>query len=453
MAPCQRDSLRAPYRAPFDIPSMGYAEALPVASDTGFMGSTKGPLLEVVEDMLDMLGRPDRAYDCIQIAGTNGKTSTSRFCAGILRGEGLRTMLYTSPQLVRMNERIEIDGAPVADDAFARGVSAAGEAGQRVNERRAQAGLAPYTISAFDVLTVAALFIAAEQRVDVAVLEVGLGGRWDATSATDPCVVGITGIGLDHVGILGDTLEKIAAEKAAVIKPGRRVVLGEGTHDPAVEAVMRSRCEECGVEPHLSSHELLHRPEGLGDAAVFATTSPHGRHVQRIAKPAYQPQNAACAIALAELYLDRALDDKSLARSLAQTPTPGRFDVVRAEPLVLVDACHNPQSVAQFVSCLDELAPCVEDRPQLLVAALADKDVRGIVELLAPAFPRVVVTSTSSGRALPAEELAEVVRSCGVEPAAVHATAEEAVRALRGQSYVACGSITLAGEVAGLLRG
>ena len=149
-------SVRKPWEPPFAVPCLSYEEALPIASDTGFMGSTEGPLLEVVVALLDELGRPDRAYDCIQVAGTNGKSSTVRFLVGILRGEGKRTMLYTSPQLVRFNERIEIGGAPVGDDCFAWGVAAAGEAGRRVNERRAAVGEEPYTISAFDVLTVAA---------------------------------------------------------------------------------------------------------------------------------------------------------------------------------------------------------------------------------------------------------------------------------------------------------
>ncbi len=443
---------RAPWRAPFRVPDIPYGEALAAASDVGFVGDGTGPLLEVVHALLDELGRPDRAYDCIQVAGTNGKTSTVRFCAGILRGEGLRTMLYTSPQLVRYNERIEIDGEPVSDALFCHGVSAALEAGRRVNARRRAAGEGAYTVSAFDVLTVAAFVAAASERVDVAVLEVGLGGRWDATSAADPCVVGITGIGLDHMAILGDTLEQIAAEKAAVIKPGRRVVLGEGTREPGVEAVMRARCEECGVEPFRSSHELVHRPAFLGDDAVFSCPSPYGAHAVSMPKPAYQPQNAACAIALAELYLGRALRDDALAASLSRTPTPGRFDVVRAEPLALVDACHNPQSVGQFVACLDEIAPDVPSRPALLIAALADKDVAGIVRLLAPAFPRVYVTQTGSGRALPAAELAGLVRAEGAEPAGVFGTVAEALAALAREPFVACGSITLAGEVAGLLH-
>ena len=442
------------YAVPFAVPALSYEQALAVASDTGFMGSTEGPLLEVVVALLDELGRPDAAYDCIQVAGTNGKTSTVRFCAGILRGEGLSCMLYTSPQLVRFNERIEIDGDPVSDELFAWGVAAAGEAGRRVNERRAAAVEPAYTISAFDVLTVAAFCIAARARVDVAVLEVGLGGRWDATSAANPCVVGVTGIGLDHMKILGNPLAEIAAEKAAIIKPGRRVVLGEGTHEPSVEAVMRARCAEAGVEPFCSGHEVLARPAALGDAVRFTARGVHGVYELALVQPAYQAQNAACAVALAEQYLGRALDAARLQESLAATPVPGRFQVLSRDPLAMIDACHNPQSVETFTSCLDEVAPAVEKRPTLLFAVLADKDVAGIADLLARAFPRAVATQTAAVRALPAQEAAELLRERGLEPAAVYASVPEAVAALRaaGEPFVACGTITLAGEVAGVWR-
>ena len=222
------------YTVPFSYPVFSFEKAVSLACDTGVISSDAGPLLETVVEMLDELKRPDAHFDCIQIAGTNGKTSTTRFTAAILRGEGLRCALYTSPQLVRYPERMEIDGAPISDDLFAQGISAAYEAGRRVNERRAAAGENIFTITPFDLLTVAALTVYALEGVDVAVLEVGMGGRWDATSATDPHVVAITGIGLDHMRILGNTLAEIAGEKAAVIKPGRSVILGEGVHEPSV---------------------------------------------------------------------------------------------------------------------------------------------------------------------------------------------------------------------------
>lgn len=201
------------YSCPFSIEELAYDEAVRIAHDTGKISGDAGPLLETVVDMLDELERPDSHFDCIQIAGTNGKTSTSRFAASILGGEGLKCALYTSPELVHMEERMEIFGAPVAPAQFAHGVSAAREAGRRVNLRREEAGEARYTITPFDLLTVAAMVVFAEAGVDAAVLEVGMGGRWDATSATDPVAVAVTGIGLDHMRILGDTLERSRPRK------------------------------------------------------------------------------------------------------------------------------------------------------------------------------------------------------------------------------------------------
>lgn len=450
------------YRVPFEVVELPYDEAVAIAADTGKISGTAGPLLETVVDMLDELERPDEHFDCIQVAGTNGKTSTTRFTAAILRGEGLHTALYTSPQLVRYEERMEVDGTVVSAEQFAHGVSVAAEAGRRVNARRAAMGEPSYTITPFDLLTVAAMVVFAEARIDVAVLEVGLGGRWDATSATDPVAVAITGIGLDHTRILGDTLAQIAGEKAAVIKPGRFVVLGEGTHEPSVQRVMDERCAACGVTPWVSSHEVLSEPDGIGGAVSFSTRTARAEYRAEMHKPAYQPQNAACAIALAEGYVGRALDAAVLEQSLDACPIPGRFDVVRADPLVLVDACHNPQSCENFVAALDEAEPDVSRRPALLIAALSDKDVSGIVDVLVPAFPRVMVTATQSDRALPVLELAKMVRE---ELRLLGRDEEDALEVFDSVSdaldwctandapVIAAGTITLAGEVAGLLRG
>lgn len=450
------------YTVPFSYPVFSFEKAVSLACDTGVISGDAGPLLETVVEMFNELERPDAHFDCIQIAGTNGKTSTTRFSAAILRGEGLRCALYTSPQLVRYPERMEIDGAPISDELFAQGISAAYEAGRRVNERRAAAGESIFTITPFDLLTVAALTVYALEGVDVAVLEVGMGGRWDATSATDPHVVAITGIGLDHMRILGNTLAEIAGEKAAVIKPGRSVILGEGVHEPSVWQVMEDRCRECEVSPLVSSHKILKRPTHLGDTLDFACETSRAFYECSLYKPLYQAQNASCAIFVAEEYLDRALNKDVLAASLATCPTPGRFDVLQSEPLILIDACHNPQSCENFVSSLDEINPNVAQRPLLLTAALADKDVSGIVDVLVPAFPRIVVTQTASDRAIPAQELAQLVRNKLQElgrPASdlveVVPSVPDAVERLAaaGEAFVAAGTITLAGEVAGIVRG
>lgn len=434
------------YQVPFEVADLTYEQALDTLHSALRFGIC--PMLETVEDMLAELGDPDLSFESLQVAGTNGKTSTSRFTAAILAGEGLKVALYTSPELVSYTERMEVGGAPVSEAAFAHGIAAAAEAGRRVNARRASAGERPYDITEFDTLTVAAAVVFAEAGVDVAVLECGMGGRWDATSAMKSIrTVAVTGIGLDHTRILGDTLAAIAGEKAAVIKPGRIVVLGESTHEASVQRVMDDRCRACGVVPLVSSHVLTHRPESLDDTCEFVCATSRFHYTCRLHKPAYQPQNAACAIFLCEAYLGRVLDRDQLQASLIGCPTPGRFDVLRTDPLCLIDACHNPQSCENFVAALDEIDPCIERRPTLLCAALADKDVAGIVDVLVPAFARVVVTQTASDRAMPASELAELV---GDKCVAVYNSVPAAISALdaANEPFIAAGTITLAGEVA-----
>ena len=467
------------YTLPFEVPELSFEESLRQLHATLKFGIV--PLLETVEDMLEECGNPDLCYDCLQIAGTNGKTSTSRYTAAILRGEGFRTALYTSPELVSYTERMEVEGAPVSEEAFAHGIAAAAKAGERVNAARTAAGERPYDITEFDLITVGACVVFAETGIDVAVLEVGMGGRWDATSAVKSIrSVAVTGIGLDHMHVLGNTLEEIASEKAAVIQAGRPCVLGVGTATPdSMEDVFLAQCEREGVEPVLLSpvnlddvqgemfpgtprahEELPHarfevtkRPARLGAPLELTVTTPRATYAELAAlKPAYQAANIACAVTLAEAHLGRVLNTETLYDAIVTCPTPGRFDLLRPEPPLIIDACHNPQSVETFLTAVRAIEPEAAGRPALLCAALADKDCAGMVDLLAHEFPRVYVTQTSSPRALAADELARLFVEAGANVCGTYPTVAEAVAALEDEAYVACGSITLAGEVAGILR-
>lgn len=464
-----------PYEVPFPVEPMDYEGAL--GHLHGILRLGICPMLETVVDMLAELGRPDVRFSVVQVAGTNGKTSTSRYTAAILAGEGLSTALYTSPELVDYTERMEVGGRPVPRGAFAHAVAAAAEAGRRVNAAREAAGQRPYDVTEFDTLTVAACVLFAESGVDVAVLEVGMGGRWDATTATHPAATCVTGIGLDHTRILGDTLEEIAGEKAAVIKAGQTCVLGRGTAEPpSVQDVLLGRCEAQGVTPTVvravgepapaglpvCRFEVTSEPAALGEPLVLDVEAPLGSyHGLSAVKPRYQAANIACAVALAEGFLGRPLDPGALAASVAACPTPGRFDLVRAEPPLLVDAAHNPQSVEVFLDSLGALGGsarcggegCGAGRaPELVCAVLADKDVAGIVRLLAGAFPVVHVCRTPSPRALPPEELAGLFREAGATVASVSSTVGGALDAVGDAPAVAVGSITLAGEVCRVLR-
>jgi dihydrofolate synthase/folylpolyglutamate synthase len=306
-----------------------------------------------------------------------------------------------------------------------------------------------------------------------------MGGRWDATSAVTTIEsVAVTGIGLDHMRILGDTVEAIAGEKAAIIRRGRTCVLGVGCALPeTVEDVFLERARAEGVTPtyvraadpddvagimgagtardHAGlprvTFTVTERPKRLGTPLLFDVETPYATYVDLgCLKTRYQAANITCAIALVEQILGRALDAAALFESVATCPTPGRFDLVRPDPVGLIDACHNPQSVETFLAAFDDVCPEREGRPTLILAVLSDKDVDGICRLAAGAFDRIVCTRTSSRRALAASDLAEALRSQGVEPVAVFEDLEEAVASVDAVPFVAFGSITLAGEVAAL---
>ena len=479
MARGQRRGVRAEgYRVPFEVLDLSYMEALQTLHAACKFGIQ--PMLETVVDMLAELGDPDLSFRSLQIAGTNGKTSTSRYAAAILRGQGLRVALYTSPELVSLTERMEVDGVPVSEGTFARSVAAAAEAGRRVNVRRRASGERPYDVTQFDILTVAACVAFAQADVDVAVLECGMGGRWDATSAVKSIeAVAVTGVGLDHTRILGDTLEAIAGEKAAIIRCGQSCVLGVGTATPdSVEDVFLDRCRSQDVTPVLlrpecledaagemhagvprrhasllrASYRITSRPRRLGAPLELTVRTPRRAYTGLTAlKPSYQAANIACAVTLTEAFLDGELDGDRLLESVRQCPTPGRFSLLRPNPPVLVDACHNPQSVDAFLAALQDIAPDPATRPPLLCAVLADKDVGGIVSRLARAFPAVVCTQTSSSRSLGADELVRRFLAAGATVTGSYGSVAAALAAMSAGPLVGCGSITLAGALAALL--
>lgn len=439
------------------------------------------PSLEPIRKILDELGHPEYAYECVQVAGTNGKTSTSRYTAALLRACGYKVGLYTSPHLVSYTERIEIDGRPVDEACFAHGVSLALKAWEGVCA--CDPAMAAQGVTEFELLTAAAFTIYALNGVDFAVLEVGLGGRWDATSAAPTAACAVTGIGLDHMAILGDTLGKIAVEKAQVIRPGNPVVLGTGAvRPPEVLDVMLGRCEQVDVRPCVvvdaANANVAGLDEGECDRAVFhithAPTSPADvlafdvslrvdlpdeGYIDavypgiRLSGPVYQAQNAACALALATAVAGEPIDPALAALALGSCPVPGRFQTLSRDPLVMVDACHNPQSAEAFRDAVEAAFPRREERPVLVLGALADKDYRGIVKVVVPLFDRVVVTQSASGRALAASEVAaEVELVSGRKPLGVYPDVRQTVRALYGESFIACGTITLIGEIAELFE-
>ena len=446
---------------------MGYDEALDALRSALAFGIN--PSLDGITELCEALGRPQDSFASVQVTGTNGKTSTARLTAALLVAEELRTGLYTSPELERYPERMEIDGAVVSDAGFACAIGAAIGAARALRGDDAVGTATGFT--EFELLTAAALWLFRERGVDIAVLEVGLGGRWDATSVVSPSVAVITGVGLDHTRILGDTLEAIAADKSSIIKPASAPVLGPGT--VGLEAIFLARSQAAGTHARAVREEgaptpvaealtvryrLVARPTAPGGVTVVDVRGVHAKYSGlSLRGPAYQVANVATAVAAAEAAIGRALDPARAVRALAAVAIPGRFELVRSEPSVLVDGAHNPQAARALAGAIRDAFPNPAAHPVLLLGILADKDARGIVEALAPVASRIAVTQSRSARALPARELAALVRDVtGVEPDGVYSDVASAVAALEhvaAEGLVVTGSITTAGEARGVLTG
>lgn len=394
---------------------MPYDEAIELLESALVFGVD--PSLEPIKKACAAMGDPQKRYRCIQVAGTNGKTSTSRMIAAILKQEGLRTGLYLSPHLIEYPERMEVDGRVASHDEFARSIEAAAAA-------FSEAGI---EATEFELLTAAALWLFAEEGVDVVVLECGLGGRWDATSVVFPEVSVITGVGLDHTHILGDTVEKIAEEKSFIIKPGSHAVLAP---DLVAHQVFERRIAEAGTECTKVD------PDAVKQSGI----SMHGM-------PAYQEQNLACAMTAVQVLLGRMPSKAVVEAALFSMKIPGRFEAIQDDPLVIIDAAHNPQSAEVLAREIERAFPLPNERPALLIGVLADKDAEGIVEALCPLFDRIVATRSGSDRAMPAQELAMLIEMLAKKPCEVASSIAEARDLLCDASVIATGSITVAGEV------
>lgn len=409
---------------------MDYKESIALLEDALKFGID--PSLDPIQTLCAQLGNPQKRYQCIQVAGTNGKTSTARMIAALLRAQGCKVGLYTSPHLVKYPERMEVNGAVVSDEQFARGIDAAYRASLETGIQATE----------FELLTAAALWIFAQERLDWAVLECGLGGRWDATSVVDPKVAVITGVALDHTHILGNALEQIAEEKAAIIKAGSKAVLAQ---DVAAPEVFEARAAAVSA-PVIYAGSLWEAPCESALAKL----------------PSYQRSNYLTAVCAVEQALGEPLKEETIQKALAQLAIPGRFEILRAQPLVIIDAAHNPQSahalareivrhfdVATIPESLEDVQrlPALDPVPTLLLGVLADKDAQGIIQELAPLFDRIVVTASSSPRAIKGEDLAVMVEErCGVLPELTQ-NIPEAIALLSSDSFLATGSITVAGEL------
>ena len=359
--------------------------------------------LDRMRRLMTALGHPERRFATVHVVGTNGKSSTTRMIAAILQRHGLHVGAYLSPHLVSLRERIRVDDADVAPAEFAAAVGRAAHAAELV-DRSLEAG---DRVTQFEALTAAAYSELARQEVDVAVVEAGLGGRYDATNVIPSTVQVLTSVGLEHTRWLGPTLRDIATEKLDVVQPGATLVLGADL-DPDVTAVAEAVCAQRGAR------------------MIVAGTDPG---VAVGADGAYQRRNFALARTAAEAYLGE-LDPAAVAAAAAQVRVPGRLQRLDTEPLTLIDGAHNPDGMRALAESLPELL-AGHGRVVAVVSILDDKDAAGMLAALLPLCDALVACSSHNPRALPAPTIQSLSRQLSGPPAEIVAAPRDALRRAR----------------------
>jgi dihydrofolate synthase/folylpolyglutamate synthase len=399
------------------------------------------------------MGDPQKNYGIIHVTGTNGKTSTSRIIERILREHGLRTGRLTSPHLISFNERIAIDGEPVSDEVFVETYLENKPLLELVDAELAAAGENPLTF--FEAMTALAFQVFSDVPVDVLVLEVGMGGEWDATNVADADVAVFTSIDLDHQKSLGDTVAEIALTKSGIIKPDSIVVSSPQNPDAARVLASKAKVLFSGADFGFTDVSA----DGYG--VRFSVQGLAGEYPQ-VWMPllgAHQAENAATAIAAVEAFLGegtRSIDDEVLRQALVDTVSPGRLHVVSKDPVVLLDGAHNPAGVRSLAAGLGFHFPGREVIG--LVAILADKDIQATAQEFSNCFNSVIVTQAPGPRALVAAEFADALGDVGVEvldviPDAIAAYEQLVQRATASEAVaVVSGSLYLVGEILGNLR-
>ena len=420
---------------------------------TRFGEGNPQPRLEPTRRVVELLGDVHRAYPIIHIAGTNGKTTTARLIESILRAYGLRTGVFTSPHLVAFNERILIDGVPVADDILVTNWLDVKPYVEMVDAELLAKGEPRLTY--FEVLTILAYGTFADSPVDVAVVEAGLGGEWDSTNVADGIVAVFTPIALDHTDRLGRDIDAIARTKSGIIKPAAMVVSAAQSPDATAVLAEAAELTESTLTVVGDQVRLLSTAVAVG-GQMISVQGVAGRYNDLFLAlyGDHQADNAALAIAAVEAFLGggtQTLDTDLLAEAFATVTSPGRLQLLATDPTVLVDAAHNPHGAASLVAGLNKYFAF--DDVTFVLAVLDDKDATDIITALAPVASRFIVTTAPSDRARDAASLAElVVGIAGADKVIVEPDPLVAFTAARGfaaqtekGAAVVTGSITLVG--------
>ncbi|WP_102161117.1 bifunctional folylpolyglutamate synthase/dihydrofolate synthase [Zhihengliuella halotolerans] len=425
------------------------------------------PRMEPMFRAMEILGEPNKAAPVIHLTGTNGKTSTARILESLLLAHDLRVGRYTSPHLSKVTERISIDGEPVDDETFVRIWDEIRPYLAIVDDELVARG--ENRLTYFEAVTILAFAIFADAPVDVVVLEVGLGGITDATNVADGQVSVVTPISLDHTDLLGDRVEDIAAEKAGIIKAGGFLV--SAVQEPGAAQILLEAARDKGVEFRFEGVEFGVEKREMGVGGQQLTIRSLAGRYEELLLPlhgAHQAQNAAVAIAALEAFLgggEKELDVETLRAGLEKVTSPGRLEVVRSSPTIVVDAAHNPHGVRAAAEAIKEVFGFT--RLVLVVGILAEKDAEAMLIELREAYGDLVedvcLTQSTSPRAIPAGELGQLALTAGFADEDLYATEKlddalewavgraDATEDFGGGGVLVTGSITLVAEARTLL--
>lgn len=368
------------------------------------------PRLEPVRRLTDLLGQPQELYPVILVGGTNGKTTTARVIESLLRAYGLKTGLFTSPHLIDFTERIQIDGENIADDQLVAVWEEMQPALEIVDAELEAAGDTPITY--FEALVALAYAAFADAPVEVAVIEIGMGGEWDATNITEAEVSVMTPVGLDHTEILGVTLGEITRTKSFIAKAGKTLVSAE--QSPEALAEIEDRVQSVGSQLVLAGRDFSLRGDTSGvGGRIVEITGIRGDQYEGMFIPLYGPhqaENVTVAVAAVEAFLgaERPLPHDALEQGLGGLTSPGRLQPIGVQPLMLVDAAHNPHGAAVLATAIEESFSFSD--LMLVVGTYADKDSRGVLEALLPLTPHLYVVGMDSERATDPDQLAVLAR-------------------------------------------
>lgn len=422
------------------------------------------PSLDRVRAFCELLGDPQGTFQVIHLTGTNGKTSTSRMIDALLRTANLRTGRFTSPHVERMSERISIDGEPLSDEAFVQAFNDVAPYTHLVDLEQ------PFPLSFFETMVGMAYAAFADAPVDVAVVEVGMGGAWDATNVADGAVAVVLPIAVDHAKYLGDSAASIAIEKSGIIKPGATAVLASQEADAA--EILLARAAEVGatvVREGLEFGVITRTPAVGGQVVSLQGLRAQYDDVFLPLYGAHQAQNAAVALAAVEAFLasgeeSQALSDDLVREAFAEVSSPGRLEVIRRSPTIVLDAAHNPHGAEATAAAL--LDSFTFDPLIGVMGVMADKDYEGVLSAFEPVLRHLVVTRNSTDRSMAPEALAAAAREIfGEDRVSIEANLADAIDAacalaeedgsgsISTGAVLVTGSVVTVGEARALLKG